>query len=63
MAGLNGRDPMLGEGCPVYACLFVDMSGMLHNARVSPDQRSLHIQGSAYARRSVSMSTWSCTRA
>jgi len=71
VAGLKGRagrwgtlnDPTLGEGCPVYACLFVDMSGMLHNARVSPDQRSLHIQGSAYARRSVSMSTWSCTRA
>ena len=71
VTGLKGRagrwgtlnDPTLGEGCPVYACLFVDMSGMLHNARVSPDQRSLHIQGSAYARRSVSMSTWSCTRA
>ena len=72
VTGLKGRagrwgtlnDPSLGEGCPVYSCLFVDMSGnMLQNARVSPDQRSLHIQGSAYSSRRSMTSTWSCTRA
>ena len=28
------NDPSLGDDCPVYGCLFIDLGGSKHDARV-----------------------------
>jgi len=52
------NDPTLGDTCPVYSCIFIDLRGASHDAKLSSDGKLLSVMAHASGAQA-----WTCTKA